>query len=75
MNPQYDSDVASRKVGTKEVAHHLGMTVQWVYDQVALGRIPWDKQGKYLRFDLVEVDEYFHRRGFHPSDPARSARR
>jgi predicted DNA-binding transcriptional regulator AlpA len=62
--------MAERKVGTSELAHYLGMTEQWVYDQKALNRIPWSKQGKYLRFDLDEVDEYFAEKGFHPSRTA-----
>ena len=42
-------------VGAEELASHLGVGVQWVYDQIALGRIPHFKVGKYLRFDLDEV--------------------
>lgn len=42
-------------VGTEELAESLGVGTQWVYDQIALRRIPYFKVGKYLRFDLDEV--------------------
>lgn len=59
----------TRKATVAEVARFLGVSHQWVYDQKALGRIPFDKQGKYLRFDLFEVEEYYRQRGFHPTPP------
>lgn len=42
-------------VGTEELAEFLSVGTQWVYDQIALGRIPYYKVGKYLRFDPDEV--------------------
>lgn len=50
-------------VGTEELAEFLGVGSQWVYDQVALGRIPHFKVGKYLRFDLDEVLRLFRIEG------------
>lgn len=51
-------------VTADELAAHLRVGVQWVYDQVALGRIPHFKVGKYLRFDLDEVVRHYRVEGF-----------
>jgi len=42
-------------IGAEELAERLGVGVQWVYDQVGLGRIPHFKVGKYLRFRFSEI--------------------
>jgi len=38
-----------------ELADHLKVSVSWVYEQSRQGKIPTQRIGRYIRFDLKEV--------------------
>ena len=45
-------------LGVKELAEHLGVGIQWVYERVQLKEIPYIKVGKLLRFQKSDIDTW-----------------
>ena len=48
-----------------ELAKRLNVPVSWIYRRTRLGQeaIPHVKMGKYVRFDIDEVMEFFRKNG------------
>ena len=48
-------------ITVKELSQRLNVPVSWIYQRTRLGQeaIPHVKMGKYVRFHLVEVVEFF----------------
>jgi excisionase family DNA binding protein len=48
-------------IGVAELAKRLNVPVSWIYQRTRLGpkAIPHVKMGKYVRFNLAEVVEFF----------------
>ena len=48
-------------ITVKELAAKLNVPVSWIYQRTRLGQkaIPHVKMGKYVRFNLEEVVEFF----------------
>jgi excisionase family DNA binding protein len=52
-------------LGPQELANLLGVSVSFVYDrtrQNAVDPIPHFKLGKYIRFDLEQIDQWLEER-------------
>jgi len=51
----------SELITAKELAKRLNVQASWIYRRTRLGQeaIPHVKMGKYVRFDWVEVLEFF----------------
>ena len=45
-------------VGPHEAAKFIGVSVTWVYERTRKGIIPHFKVGKYLKFDLEELEDW-----------------
>jgi excisionase family DNA binding protein len=45
----------ARLLTARELAHHLNLPESWIRDQQRSGRIPSIRAGKYVRFNLTEV--------------------
>lgn len=45
-------------VGTKEIAEHLGITIETVRKWIKLKRIPCSRVGKLWKFKISEVDTW-----------------
>jgi excisionase family DNA binding protein len=43
----------------KEVSEYLNVPVSWVYNRAKNHGLPCIKLGKYIRFNIKEVEEYF----------------
>ena len=43
----------------KQLAKYLNVPVSWVYNRAAKHGLPHIKLGKYIRFNMEEVEEYF----------------
>lgn len=50
--------MSDRLVDAQGVADRLGVPVSWVRDQTRSGAIPHLRLGRYVRFDLEDVDEW-----------------
>lgn len=48
-----------RPLTIEEAADRLGVTVRMVRRLVAERRLPYHKVGRWVRFDPVEIDEWF----------------
>jgi len=48
-------------ITVEQLAKRLNVPVSWIYQRTRLGQqaIPYVKMGKYVRFNLVEVVEFF----------------
>jgi excisionase family DNA binding protein len=48
-------------VTAKEIADFLNVPVGWVYQRTSIGNeaIPHIKVGKYVRFDIQSVEDFF----------------
>ena len=46
---------ADRLLTANELADHLKVPLSWVYEQSRQGKIPTQRIGRYIRFDLKEV--------------------
>jgi excisionase family DNA binding protein len=53
-----DDDVTERLVDAAAVAERLGVPTSWVREQVRAGAIPHLRLGRYVRFDLDDVDRW-----------------
>ena len=56
-------------LGAKELAQHLGVSVQWVYERVQLKEIPYIKVGKLLRFRKSNIDTWLDSLKVPPMNP------
>ena len=45
-------------VGTKEVAEHLGVTVETIRKLIKLQKIPCHRVGKLWKFQISEINEW-----------------
>jgi excisionase family DNA binding protein len=52
----------NRKLTAKEIAEHLGVKESWVMSEARAKRIPKHMVGRYVRFDLVEVQSALEQR-------------
>jgi excisionase family DNA binding protein len=50
--------VADRLLDAGEVAERLGVPKSWVLESARSGAIPCVRLGRYVRFDLDDVDEW-----------------
>ena len=50
--------MSDRLVDAQAVANRLGVPVSWVREQTRSGAIPHLRLGRYVRFDLEDVDEW-----------------
>lgn len=52
-------------ITVKELAERLKVPSSWIYQRTRLGTkaIPHVRIGKYVRFDLIEVLEFFRKNG------------
>jgi excisionase family DNA binding protein len=50
--------MSDRLVDAAVVAERLGVPVTWVREQVRANAIPCVRLGRYVRFDLADVDEW-----------------
>ena len=57
--------VKEQLIGVRELALKLNVPVSWIYQHTRLGHkaIPHMKIGKYVRFELDEVMEFFKKDG------------
>ena len=55
MNDKY---INEPWVGTKEIAEHLGVTIETIRKLVKLGNIPCSRVGKLWKFKKSEVDTW-----------------
>jgi excisionase family DNA binding protein len=53
--------VTERLVDAQAVADRLGVPVSWVREQVRSGAIPHVRLGRYVRFDLGDVDGWLEK--------------
>jgi len=42
----------------EDVAHYIGMRVDWVYREVRAGRLPHIRLGRYVRFRQESIDAW-----------------
>ena len=57
--PEADgTSVTERLLDACEVAERLGVPVSWVRESARSGAIPCVRLGRYVRFDLADVDEW-----------------
>ncbi|MGE0827366.1 MAG: helix-turn-helix domain-containing protein [Candidatus Binatia bacterium] len=47
-----------RKVDIKEAASFLGVPISWLYDRTRRNLVPHLKMGKYVRFDLYQLESW-----------------
>lgn len=52
--------MVSRLVDAPVVAKHLSVPASWVRAQARAENIPHVRLGRYVRFDLEAVDEWWH---------------
>jgi excisionase family DNA binding protein len=50
--------VSDRLLDAKEVAARLGVPETWVREGVRAGSIPHVRLGRYVRFDMTDVDRW-----------------
>jgi len=50
--------LSDRLVDAEAVAVRLGVPVSWVYESTRSGAIPHVRLGRYVRFDLDDVDSW-----------------
>jgi excisionase family DNA binding protein len=50
--------VSDRLIDAAAVAERLGVPTSWVREQTRSGAIPHLKLGRYIRFDLDDVDRW-----------------
>jgi excisionase family DNA binding protein len=50
--------VTERLVDAQAVAERLGVPVSWVREQVRSGAMPCVRLGRYVRFDLADVEAW-----------------
>jgi excisionase family DNA binding protein len=48
----------SGKYSVSEIAAYLGVPDSWVYDRTRRNAIPLQRIGKYVRFDLAEIEAW-----------------
>lgn len=48
-------------IGVDELAHVLGVSIDWVYEKAASGELPSYKFGGHRRFRVSEVEDWAHR--------------
>lgn len=51
-------NVAERWVNTKEIAEHLGVTIETVRKWIKAEKIPCHRVGKLWKFKISEVDSW-----------------
>jgi excisionase family DNA binding protein len=51
-------DTAMKLMSPRELAVALGLPLSWIYAQAERGVLPHYKCGKYLRFELAEVQAW-----------------
>jgi excisionase family DNA binding protein len=58
-------DATMKFMSPREIAVTLNLPLSWIYAQAGKGDLPHYKWGKYLRFNLAEVQVWMqqHRRG------------
>jgi excisionase family DNA binding protein len=58
-------ETTMKMMSPRDIAVALGLPLSWIYAQAERGVLPHYKCGKYLRFDLGEVQEWLrqHKRG------------
>ena len=49
----------SRLVDAQAVADHIGLKLSWVREQTRRKRIPHVPLGRYVRYDLDAIDEWW----------------
>jgi excisionase family DNA binding protein len=52
------SDDEAGLLHAPQLAKHLGVPESWVREQARLGRLPYVRLGRYMRFRLEEVERY-----------------
>lgn len=62
-------------IGVDELAHVLGVSVDWVYEKAASGQLPSYKFGGHRRFRVSEVEDWAHRHASGRIPEAMGARR
>jgi excisionase family DNA binding protein len=55
-------DTPKRYISPRKLADILDVAVSWIYAQAEGGYLPHYKCGKYLRFDLGEVQTWLQQR-------------
>jgi excisionase family DNA binding protein len=53
--------VTGRLLDAAEVADRLGVPVSWVRESARSGAIPCVRLGRYVRFDMADVEEWLER--------------
>jgi excisionase family DNA binding protein len=48
----------SRLLDANEIAERLGVPVSWVRESARSGAMPHIRLGRYVRFDLADVEEW-----------------
>lgn len=58
-DPTQTRTIASeRLLNAEEVAHHVGMTPNWIYSETRKGRIPHLKLGRYRRYRASAINHW-----------------
>ena len=55
---EYYQHTAKKRADVEGVANFLNVPVSWVYDRSRRNAIPLVRVGKYVRFDLDEIDQW-----------------
>lgn len=53
--------MTGRLLDAAEVADRLGVPVSWVRESARSGAIPCVRLGRYVRFDMADVEEWLER--------------
>ena len=61
----------SRLVEAGVAADHLGVPISWVREQTRLGQIPYVPLGRYRRYDLAALDQWWQELAHAPSGAPR----
>lgn len=59
------------KLNAVQVGEHLGVPRTWVLEQARKGEIPHHRLGKYVRFELDEIEAWWNDRKVDGHRPAR----
>jgi excisionase family DNA binding protein len=61
----------SRLVDAHAAAEHLGVPISWVREQTRYGAMPHIPLGRYRRYDLERLDEWWQELAVEPSSHPR----